>query len=255
MTNVWDRIVAYPDNSEMQQGLLILPVIVPVLFWAAYHYHKDRVLPEPPGNLLLCFVLGLVAAAISKAMYIGLEPLGLRLDAVALAGEDGVALLAYALLAIGPIEEFAKMLPFLLVVIHLKAFDEPLDGIIYASFIALGYAAIENYHYLDFLSGWEAVARGFASPVIHILFASIWAHWITRARLDGQPILWPAVLGFLIAAGLHGLHDFMVLRYPVSALLIAAAMIACIWIWRLRLMRRMHEDALRATGRVNQPRS
>ena len=226
-----------------------------MVFWAAYHYHKDRVLPEPPGNLLLCLVLGLVAAAISKAMYIGLEPLGLRLDAVALAEENGVALLAYALLAIGPIEEFAKMLPFLLVVMRLEAFDEPLDGIIYASFIALGYAAIENYYYLDFLTGMEAVARGFAGPVIHMLFASIWAYWITRARLAGHPLLWPAALGFLIAAGLHGLYDFMVLRHPVSALPIAAGMIASIWIWRLRLMRRMHEDALRETRGLDQPRS
>ncbi len=239
----------------MQQGLLILPVVIPVLFWAAYHYHKDRHLPEPPGNLLLCFALGLAAAGLSKAMYIGLDPLGLRFDAVALAHENTLALLAYALLAIGPIEELAKLLPFLLVVVRLRAFDEPLDGIIYASFIALGYSAVENYHYLDFLTGLEATARGFAGPVIHIVFASIWAHWITQAWLANESVLRPAVSGFALAAGLHGLYDFMVLHYPVSALPIAAAMIASIWIWRLRLMRRMHEDAVRETQRLDQPRS
>ena len=235
----------------MRQELLILPVVVPVLFWAAYHYHKDRHLPEPPGNLLLCFVLGMGSAALSKGLYIGLEPLGLRLDAVGLAAEDGAALFAYAMLAIGPIEELAKLLPFLLIVIRLKAFDEPLDGIIYASFIALGYSAVENYHYLEFLTGLEAAARGFAGPVIHILFASIWAHWITQARLANASILRPALSGFVLAAGLHGLYDFIVLRYPVSALPIAAAMIAVIWIWRLRLMRQMHEDAVRETQRLD----
>lgn len=227
----------------------MLPVIVPVLFWAVYHYHKDRHLPEPPGNLLLCFGLGILAAGISKGMYIGLEPLGLRYDAVALADDNGVALFAYAMLAIGPIEEFAKLLPFLLVVIRLRAFDEPLDGIIYASFIALGYAAVENYHYLDFLTGLESAARGFAGPVIHILFASIWAHWITRAWMKQEPILVPALQGFLLAAGLHGLYDFMVLMYPIAALPIAAVMIASIWIWRLRLMHRMHEDAVQNSER------
>jgi len=229
----------------MPPGLLILPIVVPVLFWAAYHYHKDRHLPEPPGNLLLCFGLGILAAGISKGLYIGLEPLGLRLDAVALADQDGAALFAYAMLAIGPIEELAKLLPFLIVVIRLRDFDEPLDGIVYASFIGLGYAAVENYHYLDFLTWTESVARGFAGPVIHILFASIWAHSITRARLQGDAIAGPALLSFLLAAGLHGLYDFMVLRYPVAALPIAAAMIASIWIWRLRLMHRMHEEAVR----------
>ena len=228
----------------MTQGLLILPIVLPALFWAVYHYHKDRHLPEPVGNLLLCFILGIVAAGISKAMYLGLEPLGLRFDALALADSNGWALLAYALFAIGPIEELAKMLPFLLVVIRFKAFDEPLDGIVYASFIALGYAAVENYHYMDFLTGFETYARGFAGPVIHILFASIWAHWTTRAWLARESIVIPALSGFLIAAGLHGLYDFMVLRYPVSALPIAAVMIAGIWIWRLRLMRRLHEEAV-----------
>lgn len=228
----------------MQHGLLTLPVVVPILFWAAYHYYKDRHLPEPAGNLVMCFLFGMAAAPLSKGLYLALDPFGLRLDAVALAETDGLALFAYAMLAIGPIEEAAKMLPFLLIVIRFKAFDEPLDGIIYASFIGLGYAAVENYHYLEFLSRAEAIARGFAGPVIHILFASIWAHWITRARLARRPIAAPAALGFLLAAGLHGFYDYLVLRHPVSALPIAATMIAAIWIWRLRLMHRLHEDAV-----------
>jgi RsiW-degrading membrane proteinase PrsW (M82 family) len=233
----------------MDHGLLVLPVTIPALFWAAYHYYKDRHLPEPVGNLALCFLLGVTAAGLSKLLYISLEPLGLRFDAVALADTSPLALFAYALLAIGPIEELSKLLPFLLVVTHFRAFDEPLDGIVYASFIALGYAAVENYHYLDFLTGLESFARGFAGPVIHIVFASIWAHWITKAYLEGRSIARDAVAGFLLAAGLHGIYDFLVLLQPVAALPIAATMIAGIWIWRLRLMRRMHEDAVRETDR------
>ena len=228
----------------MERLLLILPVLLPVGFWSYYHNHKDRHLPEPPRNLLFCFALGLLAAALSKAMYLGLEPLGLRYDAAALAADSRMALFAYAMLAIGPIEEIAKMLPFLLVVLRFKAFDEPLDGIIYASFIGLGYAATENLQYLDFLTPLESAARGFAGPVIHILFASIWAHWISAAWLRRRPILKPALAGGLLAAATHGFYDFLVLLRPVSALPIAAALIIAIWVWRLRLMRRMHSDAV-----------
>jgi len=232
----------------MQKLLMMLPIIVPVIFWAAYHYHKDRHLPEPPQNLLLCFALGLLAAGVSKAMYEGLEPLGLRFDAVALAADNPLGLFAYAMLAIGPIEEISKLLPFVVVVIRLRAFDEPLDGIIYASFIGLGYAFAENLHYLDFLPPLEAVARGFASPVIHILFASIWAHWITSAWLANRSIFLPGLSGLLIATVLHGAYDFLVLLHPVSALPTAAAMIILIWIWRLALMRRMHREAVRESA-------
>lgn len=232
----------------MQQTLLMLPIVIPVIFWAAYHYHKDRHLPEPPLNLLLCFGLGLGAAALSKLMYLGLEPIGLRYDAVALAEDNTLGLLAYALLAIGPIEELAKLAPFLLVVLRLKAFDDPLDGIIYASFIGLGYAAAENYHYLDFLTPLESAARGFASPVIHILFASIWAHWITRAWLAGKPIRTAVVASLIASSLLHGLYDFLVLLHPVSALPIVAVLIGALWIWRLQLIRRMHLDAVKKSA-------
>jgi RsiW-degrading membrane proteinase PrsW (M82 family) len=231
----------------MQKTLLILPILIPVIFWAAYHYHKDRHLPEPPMNLALCFGMGLASSALSKLMYFGLEPLGLRYDAVALGADNPFGLLAYALLAIGPIEEFAKMLPFILFVIRFKAFDEPLDGIVYASFIALGYAAAENVYYLDFLTPLESAARAFASPVVHILFASIWAHWITQAWLKRERLGLAIACGFLLSALLHGTYDFLVLLNPVAALPVAATLIITLWIWRLILMRRMHRDAVGRT--------
>jgi RsiW-degrading membrane proteinase PrsW (M82 family) len=153
-------------------------------------------------------------------------------------------------LAIGPIEEFAKLLPFVLVIIRMKAFDEPLDGIIYASFIALGYAAAENVHYQQFLTPFEAAARGFAGPVVHILFASIWGHRIGCAHLAGRSILKSGLEGFAIAALLHGVYDFVVLLNPSWSLPVAAAGIIVLWIWRLRLLHAMHLDAVNDSSDV-----
>jgi len=234
----------------MEKVLIVLPVIIPVIFWAAYHYHKDRHLPEPAANLLLCFLLGLGSAALSQQMYLGLELFNLRFDAVALGADNPGALLAYAMLAIGPIEELAKLLPFLLVVIRFKAFDEPVDGIIYASFIGLGYAAAENFHYLDFLAPMQAAARGFASPVVHILFASIWGHWIATAKLSDKSIGFAALAGFTVAALLHGFYDFLVLLQPIAALPIAAGLILVLWVWRLFLLRKLHRAAVKLSNKL-----
>lgn len=227
----------------MQQGLLLLPIVVPVLFWAVYHYHKDRHLPEPIGHLMMAFGLGIMAAGLSQLLYVTLGPLGLRFDAGALADTNTAGLLAYSLLAIGPIEEFAKLLPFLLVVLRFKDFDEPIDGIIYASFIGLGYAAVENWQYLEYLTPLEAAARGFASPVVHMVFASIWGHWIARDFVTGRSTVGAALTGFAIAAVLHGSYDFMVIVKPRSALPLAALLILTVWLWRLKLMHDMHEAA------------
>jgi RsiW-degrading membrane proteinase PrsW (M82 family) len=227
----------------MEQLLLIAPIAVPVLFWAVYHYYKDRHLPEPVGHLALTFLLGIAAAWISTALYSGLDWIGLRFDAGYLADTSSWALLAYSLLAIGPIEELAKLLPFLLVVLRFKEFDEPMDGIIYASFIGLGYAAIENWQYLEYLTTTEALARGFASPVIHILFASIWGHWIGKAHLAGRSIVPATFASLAVAAGLHGLYDFVVILNANFALPIAALLILTMWLWRLKVLRAMHKAA------------
>ena len=212
----------------MPYGLQLLPVVLPILFWGIYHYHKDRHLPEPVSSLLLAFGLGLLSAAISRALYTALGWASLRYDAVALADGNAVGLLAYSMLAIGPVEELAKMLPFLALVLWHRKLDEPIDGIIYASFVALGYAAVENVIYLDFLTPYEAAARGFAGPVVHMLFASVWGFNIGCAHY------------------LHGLYDFIVLQQSLNALPIAAALIVGGWIWRLRLMRRLQESALQS---------
>lgn len=229
----------------MSHGLMLLPVLLPILFWGAYHYHKDRHLPEPPGHLLLAFGLGLLSAAISRALYVALGWASLRYDAIALADGNTLGLFAYSMLAIGPVEELAKMLPFLILVLRLPEMDEPIDGIIYASFVALGYAAVENFMYLDYLTPVEAAARGFAGPVVHMLFASIWGYTIGCAHLRGESIVRGTIGGFLLAAGLHGLYDFIVLQQSFNALPIAAVLIIGVWIWRLRLLDVMHRRAVR----------
>lgn len=223
--------------------MLVFPLLVPLLFWAAYHYYHDRHRPEPVSNLVLCIALGAAAAYLNRYMYLGLDALNLRYDAQLLASTNLPGLFAYAVLAIGITEELAKMLPFLLVVLRFKAFDEPIDGIVYASFLALGFAFLENLHYLSFLTQLEAIARGFAGPLVHIVFASIWAYPIGLARLRGGPVLRTALLWLVLSALVHGIYDFIVLGFSNAALLCAALIIVGLWVWRLMLIRSLQRAA------------
>jgi RsiW-degrading membrane proteinase PrsW (M82 family) len=227
----------------MNYVLIFLPIILPVLFWAAYHWHVDRHLPEPPGHLLLAFVLGIGSFYLGMWMYRALDIVSLRYDAYTLAESNLFGLFVYAVLAIGLIEELAKMIPFLLVILRFREFDEPIDGIIYASFIALGFAAVENRYHLVYLSGAEAYARGFAGPVLHIVFASIWGYYIGRAYLCREKLFLTILAALVFTAALHGIYDFLVIGLPTSALPISAFLVASIWIWRLYLIRDLHARA------------
>ena len=220
--------------------LMLLPVALPVVFWSAYHLHVDRHLPEPPANLALAFGLGVGSFFLGALAYRLLGFLGLRYDAFALARDDLPGLFVYAVLAIGLIEETVKLLPFLLFVVRFRAFDEPIDGIVYASFVALGFAAVENMLYVPQLDSTAAYARGFVAPVLHIVFASIWGYYLGRAWLRGRNRLAAIGAGLAISAFIHGVYDFAVLGLPRVGLPIAATLITALWIWRLLLIRDLH---------------
>ena len=76
-----------------------------------------------------------------------------------------------------------------------------------------------------------------------MLFASIWGFTIGCTRIRGESILHPMTGGFLVAAGLYGLYDFIVLQQSLNALPIAALLVVGGWVWRLRLMHGLHESA------------
>ena len=224
----------------MEYVVVLLPVVLPVVFWAAYHLHADRHLPEPSGQLLLAFALGVGSFWLGLAGYRALELVGLRHDAFALGSDHLPGLFAYAILAIGVIEESAKLLPFLLIVRFVRQFDEPIDGIIYASFIALGFAAVENLRYLEFLTTRQAFARGFAGPVLHIVFASIWGYYVGRAWLRRRAVIFTAFAALAFSAVVHGVYDFVVIGLAAPWLPISASLIVGLWIWRLCLIRDLH---------------
>ncbi len=223
----------------MSTDPLLYAVLLPLIFWAVYHYYHDRHRPEPVMNLVITLGLGVAASLLASLGYLGLERLGWRFDALALAESNVPGLILYAVLGIGLIEELAKLAPFVLVVVRFRDFDEPFDGIVYASFLALGFAMAENYHYANHLSATEAIARGFAAPVVHIVFASLWGHHVGLAALERRPILPVALRWLAITAVLHGGYDVIVLAFSESALLVASLGVITVWVWRLRLIWRL----------------
>ena len=222
---------------------LVYALLLPLVFWATYHYYHDRHRPEPVVNLLITLGLGVLASLLADVGYRIPTLLGWHVDVLGLAESDLLGLTLYAVLGIGLIEELAKMLPFVLVVLRFRDFDEPFDGIVYASFLALGFAMAETYHYADQLTRAETIARGFAGPAVHIVFASIWGHHIGTAALAGRRLLPVALTWLGVTALLHGGYDVIVLAFPDTALLGASLLIVVVWIWRLRIVWRLNRQA------------
>lgn len=219
--------------------LILSAIIAPALFWTGYFYYKDRFQPEPLLKFGFSYVLGFAAALGCLKLY----------DLISLAGVPTIygtqlvtaerrSYLAASLLIIGPLEELCKFLPFFLVTLRFKEFDEKTDGIIYAAAVALGFASFENLGYLGYLRGLALFGRAVASPLTHAVFASVWGYAVGRAKLQNRSIILPALGGLALAALFHGLFNFLTASTPLR--LLSALLILGIWLW---IMVKFENDA------------
>ncbi|MBN1271109.1 MAG: PrsW family intramembrane metalloprotease [Candidatus Aminicenantes bacterium] len=216
----------------MTMWIILSGIIAPALFWMGYFYYKDRFRPEPLIKIGTCYVMGILSGFLCLKFFHFLNMFGLPDDLSIYMETNRWRYLLYNVLLVGGVEELFKFFPFL-AALRFKAFDEKVDGFVYASMIALGFASYENSLYLVYMSGPEMLGRAFASPLSHTIFASIWGYAVGAAKIQKKS-LWRAVAVSLPAAAIfHGVFNFLttspLLRIG-SALLILGG-----WIWRIRI--------------------
>lgn len=206
----------------MAAAALIVPIL-PGLIWLWIFYRTDRYEPEPKKLVMLTFALGILSiipAFIGERLGEHVYPYLASIESAAAAplGElsNPLPLFIGCFLIIGPCEEISKFLAVRLFIYRNREFDEPLDGIIYASAAALGFASLENVFYVvDWTHGlgirWGMLGvRSFLALPGHVIFAATWGYALGRKKFNPQYQVWPRLLA---AAGLHGLYDFL-LMYP-----------------------------------------
>lgn len=217
-------------------------LIAPAIFWISYFYYKDRFYPEPIAKILMTYLLGFGCGYLCFHFYRLLPVIGIPGDPSGLAAGSQPLFFLYLIGVVGVVEELFKFLPFIFLVRHFSDFDEGIDGIIYASIIALGFATFENIYYLPLSHGWKLVGRSLASPLTHTIFSSIWGYWIARAYLSGKSRLPAAGGGLLLAAIFHGLFDYLTLN--PSFRVFSAFLILMIWIWRIVTLEKHNRDGV-----------
>lgn len=128
--------------------------------------------------------------------------------------------------------------------------DSPLDGAVYAGYIGLGFAAVENIVYFseailsDDLST-VFVFRGLLSPLAHPYF-SAWAGLeIGRALYRGTSRRWAMLRGLGVAIPLHSTWNAASLSSPLALLMLCHVALFVVLIVRLRRMQRHEAVAVR----------
>lgn len=180
------------------------------LWWLWFFVRRDQH-PEPFWLLARTFAWGMFAWLVAASFEASLGKL--------LSSDLPLLLLLVALLT-AIIEEGSKFLAAH-TAIHEPAFDEPMDGLIYAVTAALGFAFVENLTYaLGFGSG--ATWHGLLATLGHALFSApqgyaLGARWMKNGR-------WWRRRGLLLSITLHFVFNGLLLAGagwpPLAALLV-----------------------------------
>lgn len=212
---------------QMQLPLILLAALAPIAILAYYIYRRDKFQKEPVKELLKAFGMGILSVPVSLLISTPLEFAGFYsmetqtlLDAVKL-----------SFLGAAIPEEIAKFLMLWLFVRKSRCFDENVDGIVYASVVSLGFAAVENILYL--VTNYESwisvgITRALFSVPGHFFFGVLMGYYYSLFRFypaAGRKVKW-LVLGAPILA--HGLFDTVLFSVEVLPGLSAALMIAFI---------------------------
>jgi len=237
------------------EWLVLLIPIVPGIFWLWVFYQTDRYEPEPMRLILATFALGVVSIVPAWLLEQGagrVFPFMDQVEAAAQGRLDGTMLPIFlgCFLVIGPAEELCKFLAVRLFVYRNAEFDEPLDGLIYASAAALGFASLENVLYvIDFRNGgsvqWGTlVARSLMALPGHVIFAATWGYGLGRKKFNPRYPLWATLIG---ASMLHGTYDFVLMYPPLRPLcLVFMAVMVPVMVRQIRALR--HDSPFKPGG-------
>lgn len=212
---------------QMQLPLILLAALAPIAILAYYIYRRDKFQKEPVKELLKAFGMGILSVPVSLLISTPLEFAGFySMETQTLLDAVKVSFLGAAI----P-EEIAKFLMLWLFVRKSRCFDENVDGIVYASVVSLGFAAVENILYL--VTNYESwisvgITRALFSVPGHFFFGVLMGYYYSLFRFypaAGRKVKW-LVLGAPILA--HGLFDTVLFSVEVLPGLSAALMIAFI---------------------------
>ena len=190
--------------------ILIAAAVIPAIFLMVKVYQADRLEPEPPGLLFSLFLRGIFATAVALV----LEQLGSALLG-SLCAEGSLVyhiVMYFGIVAFA--EEGAKYALLRRRTWNSYAFNCQFDGVVYAVFVALGFALWENLSYVAMYGLSTALVRAVTAVPGHACFGVFMGVYYGRARrwandgFDGRAKRC-CRLAVLVPALLHGTYDFI----------------------------------------------
>ena len=219
---------------------LFVIAVLPGIALALAAYLTDRFDREPLSLLGKVFLFGALSV-IPTALVEGILS---RFNIFI--GVIGIAYTAF--IVAGFTEELIKRFVVMKFAFKNPAFNEKLDGIIYAVFASLGFATAENIIYVVFrfaTNPYVGLSRGIFSVPAHMLFAVTMGYYLSLSKFCIYPKLSRVYYrkALTVPLVLHGIFDFILMYGNGFVFLVFFPFIIYLWVTNLRKLNIYYKDS------------
>lgn len=233
--------------------ILLAAAILPVLILLFAIYKADKINKEPIGKLIVVFICGalVTAPAVFLEMLLSeFQPSGALMGGL----YKGFCVAGFS-------EELLKLLVLFLLVWKSRHFDEYFDGIVYAVYVSLGFACVENVMYVFSgetysVSMATAATRAVLSVPGHFLFAVMMGYYFALAKFAPNRRGRYLLCAFVVPVFFHGTFDALLmvpdgmeeggLKWMVTSMFFIVFILFDIKMWRRGMRRIRHLQELSA---------
>ncbi|CAI6057804.1 glutamic-type intramembrane protease PrsW [Cohnella sp. JJ-181] len=204
---------------------VLAAAIAPGLALLAYFYWKDRYDTEPLSMVSKMFVTG---ALIVLPIMIVQRGLMMWL---------GESPFAFSFVISAGVEEFFKWFVLYHIVFNHTEFDEPYDGIVYATAVSLGFATIENvmYAFAEPSTFGSLLVRALLPVSGHALFGVVMGYFMGKAKFSkGKQARLFQSMAFVLPIAWHGIYDFLMQSLPRTWMWIIVPFMLLLWFRGIR---------------------
>ncbi len=180
--------------------------LIPVVGLLLFIYFNDKNEKEPFGFLVGLFFAGMGTTV--SAIIIELIG-GLALELV-FPDTSILKAIILACIIVAPAEELGKFVIMRLMTWKSKHFDHSYDAIVYAVFVSLGFAALENIKYVFERGIGAAILRMFSAVPGHACFAVFMGFFYGKAKMakeNGKSSFGYTMLALIVPILIHGVYD------------------------------------------------
>ncbi len=125
-----------------------------------------------------------------------------------------------------------------------RSFNEKFDGIVYAVFVSLGFAAVENILYVIDGGSQVGFIRALTAVPGHALFGIAMGYHLGIARMYAEIRRRHLLYALLVPVILHGIYDFILMSGHPYLLLLFGLYLAYLWYGGFRQMKVLSDSSL-----------